>query len=272
MIFEQIYGKILEDAINLKLSDYNLKCRRYDEVAFKPLVKNPNEIALIVNGGGASRSSVVGQNQSSGTISIVLLFQKAYMDVVRSAIDSYQEESNAKLIAVKALDGTSVLFRPVFTTPIVLDAQDLPTANGTIKTALMQFTVTVIYGDTAGVEPDTYKIRINGALYTINNVLSYDNASIPSYDSYLAQGKDKSSQTAVARGNSFSLKILKTNDKEDAIQNILENELLAVGSYGELFGQELALQKNGNEVPIQAYQLTESYVDGTSVYVLTLML
>jgi hypothetical protein len=104
--------------------------------------------------------------------------------------------------------------------------------------------------------------------YVIEHIASYDNASIPTYDSYLAQGEERNKQIAIARNNSWAITILKTSENNE-LQTILENE--AYAKEDGLWGREIVLQKDEVNIPIQTYQLTESYVDNAAAYVLTLM-
>lgn len=275
MTFEEEYGRWLAAEINERtFSAFGLKCRQYNELSFKPLAKNPDEIALIISGGGAARSTVRGQDQNSGTFSVVVLCQKKYMEYVQSAVAAFQQEYNAMPLVMSykpAPESEDMIInaKSVFFTPIVLDAQDYPTKeHGTLKAVFMQFTATVLYGTTAVVAPVEYKLSVDGVFYVIEHIASYDNASMPSYDSYLAQGEDRNKQIAVAKNNSWAITIYKTSE-ENELQTILENE--AYGQEGGLWGKSIVLQKDGINIPIQTYQLNESYVDNAAAYVLTLM-
>lgn len=290
MTFEYVYGRWLVGEINKRtFSRYGLMCKQYNELAFKPLAKNPDEIAVIINGGGATRSSVIGQDQNSGTFSVMVLCKKENTVKVQEAISFVQEQYNALPIEMPVVQTISaeteeygvINVKSVFFTPIVIDAQDFPTKqHGTLKVTFMQFTVTVLYGATAVVAPDKYVLSIDETDYEIEHVASYDNASIPLYDSYLAQGEDRNKQVFVARNNSWAITIFKTS-KENALQTILENEAYAKDN--GLLGRSIILKKDLTlneetqeidyevKIPIQTYQLAESYVDNAAAYVLTLM-
>jgi hypothetical protein len=276
MTFEDAYGRWLVGELNKKtVSAFGLKCRQYNEVSFKPIGKNPDEIAVVISGGGAARSNVPGQDQNSGTFSVIVLCQKKYMEYLQAAISSTQKEYNAVPLQINYIDedGNSVGInaKSVFFTPIVIDAQDYPTHEfGTLKAVFLQFTITVLYGTTAVVSPAEYKLSVDGGntFYNIEHIASYDNASIPTYDSYLAQGEERNKQIAIARNNSWAITILKTSENNE-LQTILENE--AYAKEDGLWGREIVLQKDEVNIPIQTYQLTESYVENAAAYVLTLM-
>lgn len=278
MTFEDAYGKWLVGEINTRTqAAYKLTCKQYNELSFKPLANNPDEIAVIVSGGGAARSSVSGQDQNSGTFSIMVLCQKKHMEKVRDAINYVQKRYNAVPIqgmSYKTVEGDSVKesflsVKSVFFTPLVMDAQDLPTQDfGTLKTVFIQFTVTVLYGTTAVVAPTSYELEIDEKIYPVQHVASCDHASIPAYDSYLAQGESKNKQIAVSKNNSLAITVYKTS-AEDELQAIFEREVYS--QEDGLWGRPIALIKDNNRIPIQAYQLSESYVDNAAAFVLTLM-
>jgi hypothetical protein len=283
MTFEEAYGRWLVEEINAQTtSKFKLKCRQYSELASKPLAKNPDEIAIVISGGGASRSAVEGRDQNNGNFSVLVLCQKKHMENVQAAISAVQKEYNAVAMEMAYINASgrtaTVLAKSVFFTPIVIDSQDYQTDDyGTLKAVFIQFSVTVLYGeDLAVVVPEEFKLGItigSTAIYTkIVNILSYDRASIPSYDSYLAQGNDRNEQQAISKNNSWSFTIYKQN-KSTGLQAILEDELDSASNEG-LAGRSLALRitKNGEDIdiPIKTYQLTESYVDNAAVYILTL--
>lgn len=288
MTFEEEYGRWLVGEINKRTKAmFGLICRQYNELSFKPLAKNPDEIAIVINGGGASRSNVRGQDQNSGTFSVIAICQKKHMEKIKSAIEYVQRSYNAvpSLMSYKeGFDESDIVYlnvKSVFFTPIVLDAQDYPTEEyGTLKTVFMQFSVNILYGKTAVVEPELYVFEIDGVEYTAHHVASYDNASIPTYDSYMSQGEDRSKQVAVAKNNSWAFTLYKTSE-ENALQTILENELY--GRENGLWGRSVVLKKDmyynaetqavdyAVKIPIQTFQLTESYVNNAAAYVLTLM-
>lgn len=286
MTFEDAYGRWLVSEINKQtFAAFGLTCKQYNEVSFKPLAKNPDEIALIISGGGAACSKVSGQDQNSGTFSVMAICQKKYMEHVRAAIATVQKTYNAKVMELsyydekepeqgKEPDPITVSSKSVFFTPLVLDAQDLPThMHGTLKVVFIQFSVTVLYGETAVVAPEEYSLIIvdeegNKKTYEVQYVYSFDKASIPTYDTYLAQGEAVTKQIAVTKNNSWAITIYKTKSGNE-LQTILDNEVNMKD--GGLWGKSIALKKGDDTIPIQAYQLTESYVDNAAAYVLTLI-
>lgn len=281
MTFEEAYGRWLVEEINAQTtSKFKLKCRQYSELASKPLAKNPDEVAIMISGGGASRSAVEGRDQNNGNFSVLVLCQKKHMENVQAAISAVQKEYNAVAMEMTYINASgvtaTVLAKSVFFTPIVIDSQDYQTDDyGTMKAVFIQFSVTVLYGeDLAVVAPAEFALfKVKSASgWVIENILSYDRASIPSYDSYLAQGNDRNEQQLIAKNNSWSFTIYKTN-KNRGLQELLEAELNPASADG-LAGLQLELEvnENGNRkyIPIKTYQLTESYVDNAAVYILTL--
>ena len=248
MNFERAYGQWLVGELNAKTaSKFGITCRQYDELAFKALNKNPDEVAVILNGGGVARSSVFMQDQNSGTFSVVLLCQKKYMNDVRSAVEDFQKENNATPTVIHYADNDgNTLFtsvKSVFYTPTVSDAQDYPTEDyGTIKAVFMMFTVTVLYGENAIVYPGEYTLLVDGAEYPIKYILSIDSASIPAYDSYLAQGEDRNTQIPIIKANSWAFTIVKRNNA-DSLQALFANEI--AGEESGLWGHTLAVIPSG---------------------------
>lgn len=282
MTFEDAYGRWLVSEINKNtFAAFGLTCKQYNEVSFKPLAKNPDEIALIISGGGAACSKVSGQDQNSGTFSVMAICQKKYMEHVRAAIAAVQKSYNAKVMELsyydeqepeqgKEPDPITVSSKSVFFTPLVLDAQDLPThMHGTLKVVFIQFSVTVLYGETAVVAPEIYYLVVgDNEPIELQYVYAFDKASIPTYDTYLAQGEAVTKQIAVTKNNSWAITIYKTKSGNE-LQTILDNEVNM--KEGGLWGKSIALKKGDVSIPIQAYQLTESYVDNAAAYVLTLI-
>ncbi len=274
MTFEKAYGKWLVDGLNEKLiPTFGIRCKQYNELAFKALNKNPDEVAIILNGGGAARSAVREQDQNSGTFSVAILCQKKYMEDVRSAVEIFQKEYNAEPIEMNYADENGDLLqihaKSVFFTPTVADAQDYPTEeHGTLKVVFMLFSITVLYGSTAVVSPADFKLSVNGVSYPIDHIYAYDNASIPTYDTYLAQGEDRNRQIPLIRNNSWAITVYKTSAANE-LQRMFQNEIDALND--GLWGKELALIKDGKTIEIRTYQLTASYVDNAAAYVLTVM-
>lgn len=281
MTFEDAYGRWLVSEINNRtVTKFKLKCRQYNELSFKPLERNPDEISLVISGGGASRSSVEGRDQNNGNFSVLALCQKKHAKNVQAAIAHVQQSYNATPLEMsyttESGENRIIHTKSVFFTPIVIDAQDYPTKeHGTLKLVLMQFTITVLYGDSAVVAPQEFKLSLSGGnapWLPIIDVLSYDRAAIPSYDGYLAQGDDRNEQQMIAKTNSWAFTIFKT-DNATGLKVWLEKELNSASTEG-LADKQLVLRttKNGEDIdiPIQTYQLTESYVDNAAVYILTL--
>lgn len=257
MTFETEYARWLVLQLNAKTQKFGLTCKYYDEVSYKPLKNNPDEITVIVNGGGATRSGVQGQDSNNVSISVIVICKKDYSKRIRGAIETFQEENNAM---IKTINGK--LCKSVFFTPFVVDESDHPTAKGTIKATTLSFMISVAYGNSGLVSLDTFKLFVGPTAYDIAPLVKYETASIPTYDTYLAQGDAHPQQNPLSANNSWTFHIAKTEEPND-LQNLLEGELK-----GErrLFKKTLAL----NNTPVRGYLLTEGYENNTAVYVLTL--
>ena len=73
-------------------------------------------------------------------------------------------------------------------------------------------------------------------------------------------------QVAIAKANAYSFTVLRTAD--DALQALFEEELRCKDA---LWGKALALQFDKEApVPVETYQLTESYANNAAAYTLTL--
>lgn len=272
MTFEKAYGQWLVSVINNRVYALIGKtCKQYDEVSFKPLQNNPDEIAVIINGGNATRSSVRGLDQNSLSVIVTVLCKNTYTDFVLQAIDSAQEAFNAipmQLHYVSDISSQTVAqkVKTVFSTPFVLDERDTPSKNATIKAASISFSASVDYGQTAVVSPSEFTLIIDGTSYEISHIAKYDNASVPSYDSFLAAGDSHAMQTLMSQANSWSITVIKTD--EDPLQAIFGDEINARDG---LAGKTLSLVRDGGPtIPIRTYQLTESYIDNAAAYTLIL--
>lgn len=272
MIFEEAYGQWLVLNLNAKIkAALGKTCKRYDEVAFKPLRKDPDEIAVIINGGGAARSSVEGQDQNNLSLNVVMICKKTYAKTVRECVDSVQAEYNAKLVTLSYHDAAgnevSQRTKSVFFTPITIDSNDYPTDYGTVKATFLSFTVSVVYGLTAVSTPSTFELLIGGTVYPVNYIVQYNLSSQPAYDTYLAPGEIHSRQNAVSASNAWSFTIAKVAD--DPLQKIFTAELNAKEGEG-LYGKSITLYRDGEYILTRGYNLTESYVNNAAAYLLVL--
>lgn len=278
MIFEEYYGRWLVFEINKRIKK-KLKrtCKLYDEVAFKPLYHNPDEIAIRFEGGGAARSSVAGQDQNSMTVSVTMVFKQEHAKAVRGCVEAFQTEYNAIPISMTYAndEGNEITqnVKSVFFTPITIDSNGYPTATDTIDVTWLTFTISVIYGTTAVSSPEEFTLLMDGASYKLNHILSYNVSSQPAYDQYLPQGTTKTEQKVLSSNRAWSFALVKV--QEDELQEILWNELY--GAVGDgLFGKEikLVLTKNRRKFTItpRAFQLVESFTDNAAVYNLTFSL
>lgn len=281
MIFENAYGEWIKNQLNENIRKINpdVVVKLYDEVVYKPLYSNPNTVALVINGGNASRSAVSGLDQNIMPLSIMLLCRDCNKLAVRNAMDYLQENYNAVTMELAYLDnvtGDTYLekVKSIFNTPMVLDERDHPTRTETIKITVMQMTASVIYGKNAYINPIDFKISIGGTTYPIEHIASYNMASTPSYDEYQAQGDTYLDRNDLAQCAAFSFTLYRVN--ETGFQEILDNELLckADGLRGKSI--KLLAYTNPNdsayytEIPITKYSLAESYVNNASAYQLTL--
>lgn len=270
MTFEKIYGQWLVGELNaLTVAKIGRTCKQYDEVAYKALRRNPDSIAVIINGGGAARSSVQGLDQNNATFAILVLCKNDYAGSVVGLIDVLQRKYNAQLLELTFTDesGESITqrVRSIFFSPTVPQESDYQTDKGTIKAAFIYFTVSVSFGKTAVVTPPSYTLSIDGAPYEVKHVSREDVSSSPAYDTYLAQGDPRPQQRIISANNAYALTIIKVEG--DDLQAVFENELSANNG---LFGKTLVLERDGAKIPIRTYQLTRSYEDNAAAYVLTL--
>ena len=271
MTFEEAYGKWLVLQLNNGTKTaLGISCKQYDEVSFKPLRYNTEQIAVIINGGGAARSAVIGQDQNNVSLQIVLICKSEYASGVRSVIDSVQRAYNALPSELTYYDeaGNKIIeqLKSVFFTPIVFDESDYPTetSEGTIKAVFMSFTVNVTYGQTAVVSPSAFSLSVGENVYEILHVIGYDAGSVPAYDSFLGQGDNHPQQRAISANNSYSLTIAKV--MQDPFQKLLSSEIKAKEG---LYGKKIVLVVDGETINVRTYELVESYVDNAAVYRLT---
>ncbi len=288
MIFEKVYGKWFCQELNTRVNkqDGNITCRKYNDVSFKPLKKNANQVAVVVDGGGALRSEYEGRDMNTMTLNVLLICRLENADVVAESVEKIQKEYNAKI--QQFFDKTDVVFsRAIFTTPITIDAGDLQTdKDGSVKVLFMSFTASVVYGTTPQVIPPVYALMEPEIFYLqigenepikITNLLSYNAHSAPSCDTYLSQGKVQAQHVQLAKALGYSFTIVKVSEKDD-LQDLFEDELWRdpsdnfSGSF--LFGKTLKLYiggKDSNKMFVAGtYELTKQYTDGQIVYVLSL--
>jgi len=278
MIFEQAYGKQLTAGINGRIQriNENLICKLYDEIGYKPLQNNADEIALVISGGNASRSAVKGQDQNVLPLTVTIVCKEIYSGVVRNAVDDFQRDFNAVPLVLEYYDNvtkrTAVAnYKAVYTTPLVFTHSDYATRNETIKAAFISFSASVIYGQTAVIEPTVAKLVIDGKEYEIDHIADCNMASMPSYEAYLPQGAERMRQADLSAVNAFSYTLYKVAG--DELQKIFDNELECHG--GGLHGKELSLRLYDDdgvkaETKISTYQLNYHYVNNAAAYVLTL--
>lgn len=262
MTFERLYGQWLVRNLNVSLKNAGLKntCKQYDEVAFKPMRGDPEEIAVVISGGNATKSNVCGLDQNILPLTVTVICRTDYSDGVRRAIVDLQDEYNAKPL----LAGT-VQMKSAFTTPFVFDENDYPTKTATVKVSFISFSATVLYGRTAVVSPASFRLKADGVSYDINNVSSYQCAAMPSYDSVVSAGSDRASQTMTVKTNTWALTIVKVEG--DPLQAFFDEELAAKSGLAE---KEITFSYNGEEILVRTYQLLEGYENNTAVYTLTL--
>ena len=265
MIFERAYGQWLTRELNNIITPKreNLVCKRYDEVSYKPLVDSPDEIAVIIGGGNAVRSSVRGLDFNTLPLSVSIICKEEYSTIVRNAVNTVQERYNAVALAMDFFDGLDgekvpVNVKSVFTTPFVIDESDYKTEHGTIKACFISFSATVFYGKTAIVVPPESELVIGTNSYQLDHILDYTFAVQPSYDTVLPQGSERARQSKLARSHSYSFTVSKTHG--DKLQNIFRNEIL--GILGGLSDSELQLKIDGVLIKIQTYSVTEAYTPG----------
>ncbi len=278
MIFEQAYGQRLIYELNDRIQkmDDKLICKLYDEVGYKPLQESPDEIAVIISGGNASRSQVKGQDQNVLPLTVTVVCKEIYSNAVRNAVDGFQKDFNAVPLALTYYDGIAgkavvANYKAVYTTPLVFTHSDYKTRYETIKAAFISFSASVVYGQTAVIEPATAKLVIDGKEYVIEHIADCNLASMPSYEAYLPQGSKRMRQADLAAVNAFAYTLYKVSG--DALQKIFDKELECSGE--GLYGKTLVLkfydgETLKSETEISTYQLNYHYVNNAAAYVLTL--
>lgn len=270
MIFEQEYSKWLTFQLNQKVREKYpaLVCKAYDELSYKPLAHNVEEVAVVVSGGNAQRSPVPGLDQNTLPVSVMVICKEEYSMLVRGAIDAVQRAFNCVVVDIGGVDTKSV-----FVSPFVLDESDFRTDRATVKVSYIPFSATVVYGTTAFVSPPSVSLIVDGKAYQIRCIASYNCSANPSYDPYLPQGEDRMKQVAIAKANAYSFTVLRRAGKEgDELQALFEKELRCKDA---LWGKVLTLQFDDEtpvpvEIPVETYQLTESYANNAAAYTLTL--
>lgn len=273
MVFEQAYGEWLTRELNtaIRSINANLVCKQYDEVGYKPLVKNPDEIAVVISGGNAARSTVEGLDQNVLPLSVTVICKEQYSTSARNAIDYVQKEYNAVPLQLTYYDGVSdnplsTKVKAVFATPFVFSHSDYKTKNETIKAVFISFSASVFYGETAIVHPTSFVLKFGGEAYEIGHISEYHMSAIPAYDSYVPQGSERAGQCCLSRANTFQFVLFKVEG--DELQQIFENELRC--KENGLAGETLVLNIEAEDIKMTTYQLTESYANNVASYNLVL--
>lgn len=267
MIFEQEYSKWLTFQLNQKVQEKYpaLVCKAYDELSYKPLAHNVEEVAVVVSGGNAQRSPVPGLDQNTLPVSVMVICKEEYSMLVRGAIDAVQQAFNCVVVNIGGADTKSV-----FVSPFILDESDFRTDRATVKVSYIPFSATVVYGTTAFVSPPSVSLIVGEESYPILFIASYNCSASPSYDPYLPQGEDRMKQVAIAKANAYSFTVLRRAG--DELQALFEKELRCKDA---LWGKVLMLQFDDEtpvpvRIPVETYQLTESYANNAAAYTLTL--
>lgn len=281
MLFEQSYGRFLVDKLNCRIQDINknLICKLYDEAGYKPLYNEPDVVAVVISGGNASRSQVMGQDQNVLPLTVTIMCKEKYSDDVRDAIDGFQKDYNAVPLIIDErggnTDGGSITnFKAIYTTPIVLNHGDYATKTETIKAAFISFSASVIYGQTAVIKLNKAILVIAEGVskkeYEIKHIADFNSSSMPSYEAYLPHNQERLKQADLSRSNAFSYTLYKVPG--DELQEVLDEELLCKDG---LYGKTLSIKFYDGEtlkadIKLTTYQLHYSFVNNTAAYSLTL--
>lgn len=273
MTFERAYGDWFTKELAKRIGKINKKkklslfCKQYEDVGQKPSFEDPDEIAVLFQGGNAVRSGVRGIDANSLPLSVRIVCREECKDCIRDAVNDVQKEYNAVPRSFTYPDDAAgkatVIASATFTTPYVIDEIDYPTRIATIKACFLIFSATVCYGATAIVEPPVYLLTVDSETYPIEHIYDSTVVSQPSYEASLPQGSKIARQTEISRTMTFSFTLYKTEG--DPLQQVLESELCEGLSYGGgLCEAELTLTENGAEFPIKTYSLTRTFVRGSA--------
>lgn len=272
--FEQVYKEKFKDQLE-KFIDKPLRVT--NDLNYRPLEDDPNEVAVIIRTGPGTRSSIAGYDLTSltfyvdfivaanavqellGALNNLTLYYNAVWDSV--TIDIYNPSEDRNL-------ATTFHFKPIFSTPFIQGNQfSLRTKQGTINAIAVNMSVTVGYASTAAVLPEQYKLRIDGKDYVIN----YDSRTVVDSPVYKQtdEGGKIIKQRLLSHVVTHTFVILRSAPGVDPLQDIL------VGNAYEqpanmLSGKTLKLIRGNKVIDIQTYNITERYLNGASVLELTL--
>lgn len=272
--FEQVYKEKFKGQLE-KFIDKPLRVT--NDLNYRPLEDDPNEVAVIIRTGPGIRSSIASYDLTSltfyvdfivaansvqellGALNNLTLYYNAVWDSV--TIDIYNPGQDRNIT-------TTFHFKPIFSTPFIQGNQfSLRTKQGTINAISVNMSVTVGYASNAAVLPETYKLRIDGRDYVIN----YDSRTVVDSPVYKQtdEGGKIIKQRLLSHVVTYTFVILRSAPGVDPLQDIL------VGNAYEqpanmLSGNTLKLIRGNKVIDIQTYNITERYLNGASVLELTL--
>lgn len=247
-----------------------------NDISYEPLENDANALVAIIRTGAGLTSGRSGFDLINVTFNITLITASNDLQKVLGALTSlvwnYQGNWDSVELPIynvqtKNLEDRTYIFKPVFTTPVVIGGeQEVKVEGETLEVSSVVMSVTVGYSSNADMKPDNFELEIEGVKYPIN-AIRYDMSSVPVSDPSLPMGERFVKQNITNDTIAFNFSLLKTLPGVDPLIDVLTAEFFAdVG----LSSKNLRLYRGTDVVDIQTFQLTEVFENGSKIINLVL--
>jgi hypothetical protein len=247
-----------------------------NDISYEPLEYDSNALVAIIRTGAGLTSGKSEYDLITVTFNISLITASNDLQKVLGALTSliwnYQgkwDNVSIKIynVASQSLEDKTYIFKPVFTTPVVIGGeQEVKIEGETLEVSNVIMSVTVGYSSNADMVPDSFDLEIDGTKYPIN-AIRYDHSSVPAYDVCLPESAEFVKHTFLNNVISFNFTMLKSLPGVDSLQDILSGEFFGAN---RLSGKTLRLWRGDVVANIQTYQLTEVFENGSKIINLVL--
>lgn len=272
--FEQKYKEKFKSQLEQFLSDKPITVS--NDISYEPLENDANALVAIIRTGAGLTSGRSGFDLINVTFNITLITASNDLQKVLGALTSlvwnYQGNWDSVELPIynvktKNLEDRTYIFKPVFTTPVVIGGeQEVKVEGETLEVSSVVMSVTVGYSSNADLQPESFELEIDGEKYAIKPI-RYDIASICSATPAAVEGERFARQDITNDVVTFNFTLLKTLPGIDPLVDILANDFFADEG---LSSKNLKLHKGEVCVDIQTYQITEVYENGSKIINLVL--
>jgi len=272
--FEQKYKEKFREQLAQFVNDKPIIVS--NDISYEPLENDANALVAIIRTGAGLTSGRSDYDLINLTFNITLITASNDLQKILGALASliwnYQGNWDSVELPIynvqtKNLEDRTYIFKPVFTTPVVVGGeQEVKVEGETLEVSSVVMSVTVGYSSNADLQPESFELEIDGEKYAIKPI-RYDIASICSATPAVVEGERFARQDITNDVVTFNFTLLKTLPGIDPLVDILANDFFADEG---LSSKNLKLHKDEVCVDIQTYQITEVYENGSKIINLVL--